>query len=530
MRVRIGMDRSAAQSGEQSLSVHLNRGAATVVSPPLTVHAEFSYLLKAHIKTVGLEHNKATVSVTFYDATGNVVEQFEQNHLATPPIGGNCNWDRSRTQSDKVRQAVIGLHVHPGNKADLNGSVFFDSVWLGRLPRMSFSSDRSYNVYTINEQPELNCEVSGIFDNNPVVHFELFDIDGKVVLTQTEHLAAEKTAKEDELENEEALSQSGYRCEPNGVLARPTQARLLPAAPRFRGKAAPYSAQLTMALIVPGSLSPSGEFGWSLPRGDDPLSLSSLEKLLPNMGINWVKLPLWVTDNEQLDRLVTFAERMSHRGIETVGLLTNPPESARAKFGNVEQLSAADIFSTEPGLVVSVVGAGNGAGRLSLQVRWWQLGNDNDVSFVGYRRLLPTLAGVKAQLQRFGQEIHLGLGWRIFDEPVPIQKMRHGIFYRSRRNRKLPPPNFLRTCRNSIRKKPRRWISLEPLHVEHYSLETRTNDLVHRMLSAKMAGAEAIFLNDPFHPHRGIMRPRGHSRRVATDEAMEWPKIRGMAA
>lgn len=511
--LRIGMEPGVAQDGAQALAVQLNGGAAAVYSPPIDVHAEFSYLLHAHVKTVNLHHDHATVSVTFFDAAGSVVERFESH-----PVGHTTDWQLVKlgplaAKSATVRQAVIGLHVTPGGKSDLKGSVYFDNLWLGRLPRMSFDSNRAHNVYALGEQAELTCEISGIFDANPVVVFQLFDIDGRVTLSQSQQLQVTAVG-EDEDENEAQLEVS--LTESAGLHCR---AAWLPQVdkPGFYRACATLQGQngtllkreQTLAYFTPGTLNPSGEFGWSLPHGTDPLSLASLEKLLPNMGINWVKLPLWASenDNEELDRLVTFAERMSQRGIETVGLLTEPPAAVRSKFGNLTQPTAADIFSTEPDLwypLLEPVMA-----RLSLQVRWWQLGTDDDVSFVGYRKLLPTLAKVKAELQRFGQEVNLGMGWRLFDEPVVTAK-RPAWDYLSLTAE--PQPTAAEIAAYLPQFNPhnaRRWVSLKPLSAEHYSLSARTGDLVHRMLASKMAGAEAIFLNDPFHPKHGLMRQNG---------------------
>jgi hypothetical protein len=45
--------------------------------------------------------------------------------------------------------------------------------------------------------------------------------------------------------------------------------------------------------------------------------------------------------------------------------------------------------------------------RVSLKVRWWQLGRDGDISFVRYNKLAEKIKEVKKHLERFGKEIHL---------------------------------------------------------------------------------------------------------------------------
>src|SRR5205823_3313548 len=79
----------------------------------------------------------------------------------------------------------------------------------------------------------------------------------------------------------------------------------------------------------------------------------------------------------------------------------------------------ADIFSTEPQIWYPSLEPV--MTRLSLQVRWWQLGADDDTSLMGFPNLAATVAGVKKHMQRFGQEAHLGLGWRMLNE-LPAER------------------------------------------------------------------------------------------------------------
>ena len=44
--------------------------------------------------------------------------------------------------------------------------------------------------------------------------------------------------------------------------------------------------------------------------------------------------------------------------------------------------------------------------RLSLKVHWWQLGNDSDVSFIGYPQLETKLDEIKRNLEQYGQQIN----------------------------------------------------------------------------------------------------------------------------
>jgi hypothetical protein len=54
-----------------------------------------------------------------------------------------------------------------------------------------------------------------------------------------------------------------------------------------------------------------------------------------------------------------------------------------------------------------------------------------------------------------------------------------------------------------------RWVVLQPLGRQGYSTQTRIIDLVRRMMAAKMHGAEAVFVPEPFSSDHGLMNDDG---------------------
>ncbi len=265
---------------------------------------------------------------------------------------------------------------------------------------------------------------------------------------------------------------------------------------------------LTLAVVTAAKNQPHGEFGWSLRPADANMSLTALGQLLPQVGLNWVKYPVWITDHDsqQLDRIVSFAERLNTHGIELVGLLADPPTEVRGQFGEESAPAAADIFTTQQDLWYASLEPV--LTRLSLQVRWWQLGLDGDLSFVGYPHLAQTILKVKDQLQRYGQEIHLGFGWRIFNQP-PTDKNPPWEFLQLSATPPLTAAEIATYLTVFEAQKVSRWVSVQPLDGDAYTTETRARDLIHRMLAAKVAGAEAIFVPAPFDPKSGLMNADG---------------------
>src|SRR5574338_330541 len=62
-----------------------------------------------------------------------------------------------------------------GSRADLNGEVALDQIWMGRLPKMTVTTNSPFNVYTNKDDIEVTCALSGILDSDPVILFELLD-------------------------------------------------------------------------------------------------------------------------------------------------------------------------------------------------------------------------------------------------------------------------------------------------------------------------------------------------------------------
>src|SRR5690606_5878724 len=97
-----------------------------------------------------------------------------------------------------------------------------------------------------------------------------------------------------------------------------------------------------------------------------------------------------------------------------VGVLDQPPAPLRDTFRDKGQLPSASVFQ-EPQLWQPAVDPV--MTRLSLKVRWWQLGGDRDTSYVDFPQLEERVQAIKKHFERFGQQVHLGFGWRWLREP-----------------------------------------------------------------------------------------------------------------
>ncbi len=155
---------TAAPEGHAALRIDLNGGAATILSPDIEVKPLFSYVVEGFVRTEGLKHDRAWFSVTFYDAQHDGVGNVRFAALCRERrLAQASQWGRLAPPNDRAALCRHRAASGAGRKADLNGAAQFDDIWLGRLPRMSLSTNSVHNVYTDPSQIEITCQVSGHF-------------------------------------------------------------------------------------------------------------------------------------------------------------------------------------------------------------------------------------------------------------------------------------------------------------------------------------------------------------------------------
>ena len=544
--LKIALD--ADPSGQHSLRVGLNGGAAAVSSPPVEISARFSYILEIDIRTLGVRHEEAYAQLALYDDLGNVLERHR-----SPVIVAEDEWQTVKigpiTAADaRATRAVVSLHVEPRSRRhDLSGSAHFANLRLSRLPRITLTAGNEYHLFTSLSAVEVTCELSGITEPTAQVSFELLDLDGKPLAAHRDALVFSGTSPRPPSVATDSAAPDGRIAE--GFVGR---ARWRPPVPQYGfyrvrvslhgERQTAISRSVSFVVAPPAARLPRGEFGWSLASADAPQDLGRLSALLADAGVHWVKYPIWFSERDAAaaDKLAWFAERLSLERIELVGVLDRLPieegeasRSARSGFV-ADALNDTGQWKTALSPVLT---------RLSLKVRYWQLGNDRDYSLVGYPNLPAKIDQIKAHIRHFSPETHVGFGWR-WMAPFPEAQDRSWEFlslssdppltaeeigtYLARNQdpgvRSQRPDSPLATQHPTIssprlvsRRAPavktvtaaQRWLILEPLSAAEYDLATRSRDLVMRMVAAKIHGADAIFVPAPFDAERGLMNADG---------------------
>ncbi len=510
--LRMQINDEASPSGNHCLRMEMDGGAATAYSPPIQVCSLFSYVMEAYLRADGLEHSTVFLSVTFLDEERQRLET-----VTSKQFRQTDGWQKVRIgpiapADDNVRFAIIALHVEPSDREDLRGSAGFADIWLARLPRMTLSANQSHNLFFDTRDVEILCHASGFTSSNPTVSLRLTDAVGNDLCREDRQLEV-RTA-----ETHVAVSLETFAEGASGLVGETRWRPDIPGPGFYRVEAAMhdeselvYQRRLGLALIDSRETVPNIEFGWTLPGRGQALPSPLLGQLIRQVGIGRVKYPLWFGDerNEQeVEREVGFIERLGTAGIELIGMLDKPPQSLRSKLSNLDRQDAASIFAPDPKVWYPFLEPV--MTRLATRVRWWQLGNDLDTSFVDTANPVAKLREVKAELDRIGQNVSVGLAWPWTHEfpsagkqPIPWR------FVALSAEPVLTAQELAVSLEASKGLGASRWVALQPLSTADYSPEVRATDLVFRMIAAKIHGADAIFCPDPFNDERGLMNRDG---------------------
>ncbi|MDP6555028.1 MAG: hypothetical protein QGG71_10195 [Pirellulaceae bacterium] len=515
IKVEIAEDESFAAQGKRCLRMDLDGGAVSVYSPFTEVSPLLSYTLSGFLKTSGLVHDNASMEVIFYDENRKVIESFKSAQFRNLPDWREVLIGPVTLENPRVRWASIALHLSPSERADIVGSASFDKISLGRLPRMSLSTNSEHNIYSPQENVEVTCQLSGYTGYEPRLRFELRDVQGRVLDSHEENLHATATAAPPKaaVGPPKATARNNLETSDDhhgGSLATASWQPPIQKNGFYQVRVSVHGQRgltrtVNLVVVDPMRERVHGEFGWSLPDGDKKLPLKTLASLLGHVGINWIKFPIWYNDDQRAERLAWFAERVSVDNIEMVGVLDQPPERIHDLFGEGGKIPIASVFVTREVWIPAIDAVMT---RLSLKVRWWQLGDDGDFSFVNYPQLENKLNEIRDGFHRFGQEINIGMTWRSIDEET-FSETPPLTFLSYTANPPLTDNELKEYLADDQNERLQRWVILEPLDRDTYSLETQTRDLVKRMLAAKIGKADGIFVPRPFDPTHGLMEPDG---------------------
>jgi len=277
--VSIRISEEPSPTENRCLRMVMDGGAATAYSPPIQVGPLFSYVMEGFLRTEGLEHDTAFLSITFLDGERRRLET-----ILSERFRHTAGWHKVRVgpvapENEETRFAIIGLHVEPGKQEDLRGSASFDDLWLARLPRMTLRTDQPHNLLFDAREVEILCKASGFSRSNPAVTLRLTDALGNDVVREQRYLDVRTS------ETHVAMSLETFAEGSSGLVGETRWRPDLPGPGFYRVEASMQGEaelvchrRLNLAVIDSDGAVPNREFGWTLPRRGHSLPLGLLEQ------------------------------------------------------------------------------------------------------------------------------------------------------------------------------------------------------------------------------------------------------------
>ncbi len=144
--------------------------------------------------------------------------------------------------------------------------------------------------------------------------------------------------------------------------------------------------------------------------------------------------------------------------------------------------------------------------RMSMKLAWFQLGRDNDRSFVGNPNLIPLVTDIRNRMQSFSQELQLALAWD-YQDPIPVDKNLPWRASQMSSEPQLTSKELRSHLSTPDTAEHTRWVTLNPLAASKYSTLDRVRDLTERMIAIKEFRVEAAFMTTPIDGETGIFNP-----------------------
>ncbi len=528
---RILLSEQAPSDGTRSLRMELEGGGAVAYSPPLALNTLCDYLVEVHVKTENIVHNRVFVSLNVLDGQGKMVQTFVSAKLAGSPQWSVLRLGPVSPDAPKTAVGMVGLHCEPEAKADIKGAAMFARIWVGRLPRIALGTDSHSAYYMDPQRPTIHCRVSGLSKPKANVLLQVTDAYGRSMSQASLPLtiASQASDASPTTQASDVMPKPG----PTLVSGNCSWSPSLPGPGFYRVRALLESypedllrRELTLAVLSPDRTPPRSQFGCRLGGREGRMSQQTLVEVLSHAGVGWLKCPLWLEpdlNEARIEALNGLLRQLNAKGIAVVGVLDRPPADVLGRFDLGRPPWAAEVFGAArdvwcPSLERTVAATAG-------QVRWWQLGGDGDVSFVGFQDLENVLTQVQRELDRIGRGLNPGICWAS-EQPLPksstspppwrfvsmawepIEQTAKPTSSSGTAPRDTGPPNPLQ--RSSFD----RWVVLQPLPPGKHPLENRVRHLVETMLAATWGGAEAVFLGVPIADEQGLVADDGSPREL----------------
>ncbi|MDD4892139.1 MAG: hypothetical protein PHU85_19625, partial [Phycisphaerae bacterium] len=388
--------------------------------------------VEAKVRTSLLQHARAVIEVSFNDARGEIVPG---SRRTSPLLGGPGQNDRWLAvavnvpgkfpsaryvnlsifllQPSRWRTLDPVLRDQPNlvDYIDVRGHAWFDDITIYRLPRVSMTSGHPGQLIPATSRPAIDVNVEG-FANQPLeAVLSVRDAAGRLI----GHEVFESPG------SDRPTRSFKWTTTPLPAAIYHAELSLFAGGSRLVGLPPLLTRQLTFAQLAP-TPSRAGRgrgFGIALagpPAGLDEAAVRTLAAeqadAIGALPVTLVKLPLWRADLrlDSLDRGDPWTDEIVRRIIRQrlalVGVFGQIPGPLLAAAQ-----SAADPAGARLGLRRSLLDvlSGNTAAwrpyvtsqlaRYAEQIRYWQIGQEEDIAFALDPRFAATLESVRKEFR-----------------------------------------------------------------------------------------------------------------------------------
>jgi hypothetical protein len=514
--VEAAIDRERGHGGKgQSLRLQANGGRAILYSKPVVIDPYHSYIFRGYIRTQLLENDAALVSVSLLNHKRQRVQRF----LTRPVTGTFKDWCEVTigpiVPHEDVHFVVVGCHLVHGNRMDIRGSAWFDDLWMGELPLFSLDSNFQTQFRERDSRVVISSHVDGLDPKHSYrLDMQMVDAEGRpVASTSFDPRPSRSAAPSHERPTTQTVDDRPTREKPIDWTLNPQPPGFYAVEAVLSRDAKPILTKRTSFAVMDSlsDVSDQGEFGWTIKRAEDMTALRELAGIASQAGINWLKYPLWSSVSEGSlntpPQISAFFDELSQHKITPIGLLNDPPAELRNQFAR-DWTGISEIFTVRTEFwresIEKVIA------RYSSHVRYWQLGQEDDESFVGMsgRNLAETIARVKTEFDRIGRDARIGVHWN-WETPPPRREDVRGIFLSMSSRQRLTENELAHKLKSAGTEVPERWVLIKPLPMTGFTPEERGSDLVKTMVEAKIGGADKIFADDVLDEETGLLSHGG---------------------
>ena len=528
----IGIVENPNPFSDYALRMNMEGGAAAMFSPKIPLRPGMCYTVSAFVESSALVFDEVSILATFYgNDTAKPIRTIESKKIRNTNGWQQLVVGPITADMPNVQSLSVGLLVMPTARQDYGVKVNFVNVEIRESPNISLTMANDHHLFFTPREISVRCEFRGLDPRQHAVQFFLEDPFGRIIGQREAELMIGHFPAERFVVNPQNIQDviHGTATWNNLPIRFPGFYRIRVATPEsyIQTLRLPpdqtfedplfHIAPQTFVVMPPGSYQPGGEFGWTL----DGWPPDEITKALPTIAqsrLSHLKLPAWLSADippQQQETLLRLCRDLSQQRVRLIGLLSPVPKDMAAKIVH-GQVHAASVLgndtrlwgdSLQPSLLA-----------LSLLIKDWQWTSDTDQSLIDLfftpdgKMSPPGRERFQAFHQLFDQEqfgFGIGMTWdwyrEVPDEQLPIPNVTLNFPVDS----SIMPEEVASFFSGTSPSFFRRSVSVSPLPMDDYSLETRITHFVQSLVLMKAAGLDTISLSSPKDEQTGILQNDG---------------------